>query len=127
MYAIFKQRKTYVFLVLGVISLVIAAIVGIEDNPPGIILCYLGFIFFILAFAHNWKKPKPYVVLIFTSVLGFPVFVILHNFIDYLAKGTLFEAVGAFFFVAAILFCPAGAVIGIIGSIYYSSKKQREK
>lgn len=123
MYAIFKQRIMYVFLALGIISLVIAAIVGIEDNPPGIILCYLGCIFFMLAFIHNWKKPKPYVILLITSVLGFPVFVILHNFLDYLAKGTPFEAVGAFFFLAALFFSPVGAVIGIIGSIYYGSKK----
>ena len=117
MYAIFKQRKTYVYLLLGVISLAAAFVVSIPDNLPGILLAFLSSVLFILAFSHNWEKSKPYVMLLVSSLVGFVVSAVLHNVFEVVVKGTLLELIGVFFFILAIFLCPAGINIGGIGSL----------
>ena len=62
-------------------------IVGIPDNPPGIILAYISIGAIILAFVHHWTVLKMFSVLLIASVICFPVFVILHNLFDVLATG----------------------------------------
>ena len=114
---ILKQRQTYIYLLFSAISVIAAIIVSIPDNPPGIILSFMSSVFFILAFTHNWKKPKPYVILLIASLVGFVVSAVLHNVLEVIGKGTFLELVGVFFFLLAIFLCPAGIVIGGIGSL----------
>lgn len=123
---ILKQRKTYIYLMLSAISMIAALIVSISDNPPGIILSFMSSILFVLIFTHNWKKPKPYIILIISSVLGFVIFAVLHNVFEVIGKGTFWEVIGAFFFLLAIFLCPAGIIIGILGSIITAIKNERE-
>ena len=127
MYLIFKQKRTYIYLLLSAISMVAAMIVSIPDNPPGIILSFMSSILFILAFTYNWKKPKPYILLLISSVFGFVLFAVLHNVFEVIGKGTFWEVIGAFFFLLAIFLCPAGIIIGIIGGIVTAIKSEREK
>jgi len=126
MYAVFKKRKTYIYLVLSAISMIAAMIVSIPDNPPGIILSFMSSILFVLAFTHNWKKQKPYIILIISSVLGFVVFTVLHNVFEVIGKGTFWEIIGGSFFLLAIFLCPAGIIVGITGSIVTAIKNERE-
>jgi hypothetical protein len=125
MFSIFKQKRTYIFLILSIISIVAAFIVSIPDNPPGIILGFLSSVFFILAFTHNWEKVKHYVLLTIVSLGGFVVSAILSNVFETIGKGTFLEKVGIFFFLLAIFLCPGGILIGIIGSLvkYFNAKK----
>ena len=122
----FKDKHTYIYLALGVISLVLAAIIGISDNPPGLILSFLGSVFFILAFTHNWQKPKPYIILLIASLAGFVVSVILHNVFEVVGKETFLELVGVFFFLLAIFLCPAGVIVGGIGSLIKLYKQENK-
>jgi len=124
---ILKQRQTYIYLLLSTISIAAAMIVSIDDNPPGIILSFVGSILFVLAFTYNWKKPKPYVILLISSVFGFVLFSVLHNVFEDIGKGTFWEAIGGFLFLLAIFICPAGIIIGIAGSIIRAIKSEREK
>jgi len=124
---ILKQKHTYIYLFLSVISIVAAMIVSIPDNPPGIILSFIGSILFVFAFTYNWEKPKPYIILLISSVFGFVLFAVLHNVFEGIGKGTFLEAVGGFFFLLAIFICPAGMIIGIAGSIIKAIKNEREK
>jgi hypothetical protein len=117
MYAILKQRKTYIYLVLSAISMIAAMIVSIPDNLPGILLAFFSSVLFILAFTHNWAKSKPYVILLVFSLVGFVVSVVLHNVFEVMGKGTFLELIGVFFFILAIFLCPAGIIIGGIGSL----------
>jgi hypothetical protein len=112
---------------LSAVSIVAAMIVSIPDNPPGIILSFIGSILFVLAFTYNWKKPKPYIILLISSVFGFVLFAVLHNVFEGIGKGTFLEAVGGFFFLLAIFISPAGIIIGIAGSIIKAIKSEREK
>jgi hypothetical protein len=123
---ILKQRQTYIYLVLSALSMIAALIVSISDNPPGIILSFMSSILFVLAFTHNWKKPKPYIILLISSVFGFVLFAVLHNVFEVIGKGTFWEVIGAFFFLLAIFLCPAGIIIGIVGSIITAIKNERE-
>jgi len=126
MYGVLKKRQTYIYLLLSAISMVAAMIVSIPDNPPGIILAYISSVLFILAFTHNWKKPKPYILLLISSVFSFVLFAVLHNVFEVIGKGTFWEVIGAFFFLLAIFLCPAGIIIGIVGSIITAIKNERE-
>ena len=127
MYLILKQKRTYVYLLLSAISMIAAIIVSIPDNPPGIILSFISSILFVLAFTHNWKKPKPYIILIISSVLGFIIFAVLHNVFEVIGKGTFLELIGVFFFLLAIFICPASIIIGIVGSIVTAIKSEKKR
>jgi len=114
---ILKQRKTYIYLVLSAISMIAAMIVSISDNLPGIVLSFISSILFVFAFTYNWKQAKQYVILLISSVFGFVIFAVLHNVFEVIGKGTFWEAIGGFFFLLAIFLCPAGIIIGGIGSL----------
>ena len=121
---VLKQKMTYVYLSLSIISVVVALIVGIDDNPPGIVLCFIGSILFILAFTYSWKKAKPFLLLVVFSLVGFVISAILHNVLEAIGgEGTLLGIIGVVFFLIAIFICPAGLLVGIGGSIVKSFKK----
>ena len=73
--------------------------------------------FVITAFTYNFRKTKSYVILLISSIIGFVLFAILHNVFEAIGKGTFLEIVGVFFFLVALILCPAGIIVGIIGSI----------
>lgn len=117
-----KKKTTLIFLILGLLFLILALIITIPDNPPGIILTFISSISFILAFSYNWSRPKSYLFLFLGSLIGFVIFVVLHNFLEYFGKGTFIENLSGFFFLTAIFLCPAGILVGIIGSIVSYNK-----
>jgi len=123
MYAVLKKRTTLILVVLSVIFIVCAIIIGISDNLPGIMLCFLGSILFILSFSHSWRKPKPFLILLIISFIGFIVLVILINIFEGRLSGTIFDTVGDFTFIVATMLCPIGIIIGAIGSLVTYYKK----
>ena len=126
MVSIFKQKRTYIFLILSIISIVAALIVSISDNPPGILLSFLSSVLFILAFTHNWQKVKFYVLLAVISLVGFIISIILSNVLEGIGKETFLEIIGVFLFLVAIFICPAGILIGIVGSLVQYFKRREE-
>jgi len=102
----------------------LAMIIGISDNPPGLALLVLSALLLVAAFVHNWRRPRPFIKLAVFSLLGFPVFVILHN--AFYAFGELskdlpllpglFEALHVAGFMIALIVCPAGLIVGLIGA-----------
>ena len=124
MNTIFKQKSTYVYLAVSIILIVVALIVGIDDNPLGIIVFFLGSIVLVVAFTHNWKKAGSYLLLGVFSMVGFAVSVLLHNVFEAIGgEGTILGLVGAMFFLIALFICPACLVVGIVGSIVKAFKK----
>jgi len=129
-------RVTLVLVGLFCVLLVAAFMIGISGNRAGLMLCYLASCTLILSFAHTWRNRRKFIVLFVVSLLGFPVFVLLHNLfyaLNELASGVtvlncLLEFLHAAFFLVAILLCPAGAVVGAAGGIIASVaafRKQR--
>lgn len=124
MNTIFKEKSTYFYLTVSIILIVMSLIIGIDDNPPGIIVFFLGSIVLVVAFTHNWKKAGSYLLLGIFSIAGFAVSVLLHNVFEAISgEGTIFGIVGAIFFLIALFICPACLVVGIVGSIVKALKK----
>ena len=109
--------------------------IGISDNLPGLALCYLAVAAFILAFVHTWRQVRRFLILLGASLVGFLIFVVLHNLFYALAQisahivvlGQLLEYLHAVFFLVAILVCPAGFLIGAAGSVAMAVMRARGK
>ncbi len=120
-----NRTKTLVFLAICGLSTIGAATLGIDDNPPGILLAYLAALAFVLAFVHPWRTAKSFLLLLLGSVIGLILFVILNNLFAAVAHdpgtvGTFQKlmqglAVAAFFL--GTLIFPAGFVVGAIGAV----------
>jgi len=121
-----RSRIITLFLVVICCSSLIAAfIVGISGNLPGLTLCYIASASIILAFVHSWRKIKYFCILSISSLVGFFVFVVLHNVFYGLGQiaadinilSWVLDFLHAVFFIIATLICPTGFLIGVIGSI----------
>ncbi len=86
-----RSLITLILLFIGCLLITVAAIIGIPDNLPGILLCYFGIVAVILAFIHHWRRSKNFVPLLVASIVGFVVF--------------------------AIFVCPAMFLIGLVGTL----------
>lgn len=125
-----KNRITFVFIALCCILLAVAFFVGISGNPLGLFLCYLATAALILAFVHRWRKLKSFLILLGVSLIGFPLFVILHNLFYALAEMTIdiivlnysFEFLQVASFLIAIFACPAGFLVSAVGIAAVSFK-----
>jgi hypothetical protein len=70
---------TLALLAAGCVFLAAALVIGIGDNPPGLVLVYLAVSAWIVAFAHRWRRVKSFLILLVASLFGFPLFAVLHN------------------------------------------------
>jgi hypothetical protein len=102
-----------------------------EENPTllgyifvisaGVIITGLGVTLLVLtAKAKAERRLKVFLLLAEASFVGFPIFGILHNAISGLIH---FEE--PFFFIIAAIVCPAGLLVGGIGSIVLAVKRKR--
>ena len=127
-----NRKLSLIFIVICCVLLTAAFFVGISGNPPGLFLCYLATAALILAFVHRWRKLKSFLILLGISIIGFVVFVILHNVFYAFAEMTadiiilnyLLEFLHAVFFLIAVLVCPTGLLIGTIGIAAVFFKKE---
>ena len=77
---------------------------------------------FILAFAHRWREPRRFFLLLGLSFLGFVVFAVLHNVFYAIGESSntswgtsLMEVLHVGSFLVAVLICPPGILVGLIG------------
>ena len=99
-------------------------IMGISDNLPGILLLYAGLTVILIGIVLPWRNVKRFLLLFGVSFAGFFIFVVLHNGmyafgiksagITFLRQ--IFGVLGGVFFLIAVILCPVGIVVGIIGS-----------
>lgn len=124
-----RNRTIILFAICSVLA-VAAATVGISDNPPGLLLMFLSASAFIVAFVHPWRASKHFQRLIYASGLGFIVFAVLHNVFEGVASKAgvsglvhdLLSGAGVAFFLIAILLCPPGLLVGVVGAIVMSRR-----
>ena len=129
------HRLTLVLLVVGCAFLAAALVIGVGDNPPGLVLVYLAVSAWIVAFAHRWRRVKSFLILLAASLVGFPLSVVLHNVFYALAEVAsdvvgLSQALGLLevvFFLVALLVCPPGVLIGAVGSVVLALSRYRRK
>ena len=127
------RRVTLILLAAGCVSLIIALVIGIADNAPGIAFLYGAALAGILAFVHHWRGVRRFVLLAVASVVGFPVFAVLHNVFYGFSKSVsemvplsqALKVLDAASFLIALILCPAGLLVGVIGAISAYVKNRR--
>ena len=130
-----NRIKTFIFLVTCGLLAIASVVVGIEDNPPGILLAYLAAAAFVLAFVHPWRTVRKFMFLLLASVLGFVLFVILNIIFDSVAQdpatsGALQDlmqspAIDALNLIIAMI-CPAAFIVGAVGSVAMFIRSRRQ-
>jgi hypothetical protein len=106
---------------IGVLLIIIAGLIGVGDNPPGIALLFGGIIFLFFAILHPWKNPRNYwtlliicFVILFLEWLGISLLDRL-NKTEYISEGI---AMGV-----ALLLCMPGILVGILGGFICTIRK----
>ena len=118
----------WILFAAGILSGAIALVIGVSDNPPGIILLYIGLTSLAGAWVWNWTSPREFWILLLTSLAAFPVGVVLHNLFyalgtlvggSLILSGLLGFLEGLFFLVAVMAVGPT-ALVGLVGGVYTS-------
>jgi hypothetical protein len=127
--------KTLILLAICGLSAIASAVVGIDDNLPGILLAFLAAIAFVLAFAHPWRTARKFMFIILASVLSFVLFVTLNIMFDSVAQdpttsGALLyliqsPAINALNLII-IMISPAAFIVGTVGSVTMFIRSRRE-
>jgi len=118
----------WILVVTGIILGATSFIIGISDNPPGIILLYIALCSLAGAWVWNWPSPREFWVLLLVSLVAFPVGVVLHNLLyalGTLVVGSRFLAgvigfLEGFFFLVAVMVVGPTAFVALVGGIYTS-------
>jgi disulfide bond formation protein DsbB len=128
------RKITLSFLAMCGLLAIAAVIVGIDDNPPGILLAFLAAIAFVLAFVHPWRTVRQFMFLLLASVFGFALFVILNIILDTVAQnpantGTLQDLLDSSAIEALsiiiVMICPAAFIVGAVGSVAMFIRRRR--
>ncbi len=128
-----SKNRIYIFLALCGLFAIGAAIIGIDDNPPGVLLAYLAAFAFLLAFVHHWRSARQYAILLAASVFGIILFVVFDIIFSFVGQDpstestlqTLMQGLAeAFFFLGALVF-PAGFIVGAIGAVVMLIRNRR--
>ena len=117
------RGSTLGFLSATAILTLAASLVGIADNPPGIILLYGAGVCLVLALAHRWRTPSKFGLLLGGSIVGFFITVMIHNFAEVGADriahlpviALTLSAVSVVGFVLAVIICPAAVAVSLVG------------
>ena len=126
---------TFIFLMICGVLAVIAASMGVDDNPPGILLAFLAANAFILAFVHPWRTARKFLFFLLASAIGFILFVGVNIILDTAAQDpttagpirNLIESPTANVInVSLFMLCPAALVIGILGSVIMYIRNRRQ-
>jgi len=115
------------------LSAIAAAAVGIDDNPPGILLAFLAATAFVLAFVHPWRTARQFRFLLYASILGLALFAILNNVFAAVAHNSatpgalqnLLQGLAVAAFFLATLICPAAFIVGAVGSLAMFIRSRR--
>lgn len=126
------RRRSAVLAAGGLALAVAAAVAGISDNPPGLILALLAVAALTLALTHPWREPVKYRRLLIAAGVGFFAGALLHNGLHAVASlatppglvHDVLEGFGVFFFFVAILICPPVFLVATLGALLTSWAKR---
>lgn len=129
-----NRIKTFILLVICGLLAIAAIAVGIDDNPPGILLAYLAATAFVLAFAHPWRTARKFMLMLLVSVLGFALFVIMNIISDSIAQNPTASIVVKNLIQSSFMeslnliiamICPATFIVGAVGSVAMFIRSRR--
>ncbi len=125
-----KRPLTTPLLIAAGISLLIALILGISANPPGVAFMYLSATLLCASLVHHWQKPRHYGTLFAVAVISFPVLALIHNIFELLNGkigsiifiNQMFDGISVIGFIGAVVLSPAAALVGMFMGLYYLLK-----
>jgi len=120
-----NRKMTLVLLAICGLLAIAAAAAGIDDNLPGIILAFLAATAFVLAFVHPWRSARKFIFLLFASILGFVLYIILNIILDTAAQDLLQSPVVDAFSIIIAMICPAAFIVGAVGSVAMLIRNRR--
>jgi len=113
------KRGQWILIALAIGMGITAALIGISDNLPGIILIYLSLTCLAVSWVWSWHSPREFWILLGLALLSFPVGVFLHNMLY--ALGTVVNNIpilaGLIEFLEVIFFLFAVIVAGLVGIV----------
>ncbi|MEW5941311.1 MAG: hypothetical protein AB1750_16730 [Chloroflexota bacterium] len=121
-----NRIKSFILLAICGALAIVAAVIGIDDNPPGILMAFLAAIAFILAFVHPWRTARKFAFLLLASVLGLVLFIALNIVSDLAAqnpstspalRNLINNPANEALNVTFIMLLPAAFLVGAIGAI----------
>ena len=122
------RRRTFVLLALcAALAGGTVLITRLDFNPVGLrgLLAFLAACAIVLAFTHPWKTTRKYVRLVYVSAAGLAACVVLTNVFEALAGAAgdagrlhgVLDAASLVCFAGALLLCPAGLLVGVLGAL----------
>ncbi len=130
-----NRIKTLTFLAICGLFAITSSVLGIDDNPPGVLLALLAAVAFILAFAHPWQTARKFLFLLLASVLGFVFFIILNIISDSIVQNPASpsalqnliqspanETLSLIF----TMLCSAAFIVGAVGSVAMFIRGRRQ-
>jgi len=130
-----NRIKTFIFLVTCGLLAIASVVVGIDDNPPGVLLAYLAATAFVLAFSHPWRTARKFMFLLLASVLGFILFIILSMISDSIVQNPassdtlqkLIESpVNEALSIIFAMLCSAAFLVGVVGAVVMFIRNRRQ-
>ena len=128
--------KMLILLGVSVLLAISSAIVGIDDNPLGVLLAFFAAIAGVLAFVHPWRVAKKFAFLLMASMIGFVLFIILNIISDsisqnpatssallYLIQNPVNDALSL---ILTMIFS-AAFIIGVLGLVVIFIQNRRQK
>jgi membrane-anchored glycerophosphoryl diester phosphodiesterase (GDPDase) len=121
-----NRNKSFILLAICGLLAIAAAAVGIDDNPPGILLAFLSAAAFVFAFVHSWRTAKKFMFLLLASVIGFVLYIILNIILDTAAQNPATSAALQDFLqspvintlsLIIVMVCAAAFIVGVVGSV----------
>ena len=130
-----NRRMTLILLAICGLLAIAAVAVGIDDNPPGVLLAFLAATAFVLAFVHPWRTARKFMFLLLASVLGFILFIILSIISDSIVqnpassdtlKKLIESPVNEALSIIFAMLCPAVFIVGAGGSVFMFIRNRRQ-
>ncbi len=130
-----NRIKTFIFLVTCGLLAIASVVVGINDNPPGVLLAYLAATAFVLAFSHPWRTARKFMFLLLASVLGFILFIILSMISDSIVqnpassdtlKKLIESPVNEALSIIFTMLCSAAFLVGVVGAVIMFIRNRRQ-
>ena len=127
------RTLTIAFLAIAAALAAAAGLVGISDNPPGILLAYGAAAALILAFVHPWRTSRQFRYFFYAVFVGIAVLVVVHNVFEVVAGRmggpgfvvAVLQGIQVAAFLIAILICPPALVIGAVGAVIMWIRNRR--
>jgi Na+-transporting NADH:ubiquinone oxidoreductase subunit NqrB len=113
---------TISFFLASVLQIVASQIMGTTDNIPALLVLLSGMICLFFALLHPWKKSNNYGILAGVS-FGLILLTFLFIYILMLLKKTEYISEGVVMIFTGLI-CLPGIIAGIIGAMYWGSRKK---